>query len=114
MLLTLAPEVHDTLPTQEGEVRLHTSCHSTMTELTKRLSVLLAISDCCPQCRRIEVFGDGWQAFESQRRQDDGSLATVEAELQCSVVNQVVLNAVGNQFANDLGKWKFAGERGAR
>ncbi len=102
VLVTLATDVQDALPPQEGEVALHAGLHCAAAEVPELLSVLLTVEDSCAECRSVELACDGGKVLERERCNRNGAGGAVESERLRNEVDMVVLDAVVDELANDL------------
>ena len=100
MMVTIATKISNTLTPQEREVALNTSLHCPFAELSKLLTVLLAVKDCTTQCRTIEVTCNSRQILNSERCDNNTALRAIKRELESDVVDVVVLDPLSNKLTN--------------
>ncbi len=68
VLIPLAPEIGDSLPTKIGHISLHSGLHGTPAESPKLLPVLLTVENCRLECAYIKVFGYRGKPLKRCRR----------------------------------------------
>jgi len=63
-------KIGDSLTAQKGKISLHSCFHRPPGIIAILLAVPLTVENGCSQLRGIELSGDGWQTFVTNRRYD--------------------------------------------
>jgi hypothetical protein len=79
MLLTLAPQVRDTLATQERKVSSYTGLYRAAREVSELLPILLTVQDGIPERSGVKSLGDFRQVLKNQRHKHYATFTAVEA-----------------------------------